>query len=223
MKLALYDVESTGLDPATDVAIEVAIVLYDTKHAAPVATYASLIQHGSNAAEATNRIPVAMLADAPTRDRVWPRVAGAFQQADVICAHNADFDRSMTPESVASLKPWADTCTDMVWPKASKRGEGLVSLALSHGVGVASAHRALADVMTMALLFQRVQELGHDVDAMVAHALRPKVRVIGKQSRDQNDIAKAHGFRWDGERYEWWRNMPREDIAGLPFAVKEAT
>lgn len=38
--------------------------------------------------------------------------------------------------------------------------------------------------------------------------------------REQKDVVKAAGFRWNQEQRVWWRDMPLEDTAALPFKVR---
>ena len=50
-RILFLDTECTGLDPKVDRCIEVAACLYDIATAAPISTFASLLQAASNAAE----------------------------------------------------------------------------------------------------------------------------------------------------------------------------
>jgi len=37
---------------------------------------------------------------------------------------------------------------------------------------------------------------------------------------EDREIVKASGFLWDPASKQWWRSMPPEDTAGLPFRVR---
>jgi DNA polymerase-3 subunit epsilon len=215
----LLDTETTGLPPDGKV-IEVAAMLYDVKLAQPVASYASLIRADGNAAEAINGIPGAMLADAPEADVVWRCVKWLLGPAQVVIAHRAEFDRQFVPDLG---KPWICSKVDISWP-GQMRGDHLVQLALALGLGVASAHRAMADVDTLARILTRVEERGADLEALLLHASRPKVLYYATVSFDDRQLAKDHGFLWNPEKYgkNWYRFMPPEDIGKLPFPVKTA-
>ena len=52
-------------------------------------------------------------------------------------------------------------------------------MALAHGVGVVSVHRALADVDTLARTLTAVAELGVDLGEFLERGMRPKVLVEG--------------------------------------------
>jgi DNA polymerase-3 subunit epsilon len=216
----LLDTETTGTSDA-DVCIEAAIVLFNVQHAAPIRSFASLIRAESNSAESVNRIPAAMLRNAPSPEYVWSVIGRHAEQADVIVAHNADFDRRFVPAIAHNGQPWICSMDDLQWP-ASTNNKSLVSLALAHGLGVAHAHRALADCDLLSRLLTRVHEMGHDLAAFLARGLRPKALFESLQPYEENEKAKLAGFRWDRPEAPrmWSRKMAIEDIGSLPFKVR---
>jgi DNA polymerase III subunit epsilon len=225
--IAILDTETTSLEPPPiGRTIEVAVMLYDIKLAQPVASYASLIrtdgneEYGmpANPAEAINGIPGAMLADAPEADVVWRCVKWLIAPASLIVCHRAEFDRQFVPDFG---KPYCCSKIDIQWP-GQLRGDSLVQLALALGLGVASAHRAMADVDTLARIFTRVAEKGHDLEALLMRAMRPKVLYYAQASYEDRDVVKGHGFLWNPAKHgkNWYRYMPPEDTKSLPFPVK---
>ncbi len=76
--------------------------------------------------------------------------------------------------------------------------------------------------MLIAKTLENVQASGADLPAMLARALRPRavfaVRDTGF-SAARNELAKAHGFRWD--KPNWVRKMAIEDTSALPFEVRQ--
>lgn len=228
----ILDTETDGIDPETNRVLEVGAVLYSLEHATILGCYSALIKGEGNAAEHVNRIPPAALIDARAPNDVWAVVDRWARKADAFVAHNAAFDRGFTPAQVASVLPWICTCHDIEWPGSkvsspidgarTRPGVSLVATALEHGVGVASAHRAITDCLLLARLFERVHEMGHDVPAMLARGLRPKARFVVADSNfdeKRNALAKAAGFRW--EKPHWVRTMAIEDADTLPFAVRQ--
>jgi len=215
-QVAILDVETTGLNPSTDRCIEVAVMLYDLERASPVASFASLIQgEAANAAQYANGIDPVLLPDARPADTVWRAVRWLIAPAQAVVAHRASFDSQFVPDLG---KPWVCSKTSIRWPD-KKRGDHLVQLALSLGLGVASAHRAMADVDTLARILTRVAEMGHCLPDLFADAMRPKVRLYSLAPFEQKDVVKSHGFLWDPSKKVWWRDMPPEDADELPFQV----
>jgi DNA polymerase-3 subunit epsilon len=215
---AIMDTETTGLTD-TDRAIEVAVMLYDLEHACPVASFASLIQSATNEAESINRIPVAILRDARNADSVWRTVASLLTYAEVVLAHRVDFDQRFVPQSFVTDKRWCCTKFHVSWP-LGKPGDSLVPLALAHGVGVVSAHRAMTDVDILARLLTRVSEMGHSLPALITHAMRPRTRLAAIVGYDDRELAKAAGFAWEASTKTWWREVPDDERAALPFETR---
>ncbi len=221
-RILIIDTETTGLDPAVDKAIEVAAILYSIEYATVIAAYSSLMRNDGNAAESINRIPAAALADVPAWDHAWSPIGGMLATAGAIIAHNAEFDRGFVPRDLLEALPWVCSKNDLEWPKQEKPGMSLVSLALAHDLGVATAHRAMADCDLLARLFTRSRELGADLGAMLARGLRPKASFVALVPFERKDEAKAAGFQWDAAKRQWLRTMAIEDAAALPFPTRVA-
>lgn len=210
----IIDTETTGLDPLKDAVIEIGCVLYSVAHQTTLTQFSTLVQHDSNSAEAVNRIPAAAVADT-LFDPIYGEIFRAMiRQADVFVAHGAEFDQSFLPQW--TQKKWVCSRFDFRWPHQSREGESLVSLALNHGIGVASAHRALTDCQLIAALFDRMA----DLPSMFAQAMRPKALFQALVSFDDKDKAKERGFLWQqpgAPIKSWTRRMAIEDAATLPF------
>jgi DNA polymerase III subunit epsilon len=215
----ILDCETDGLDPRTCRIIEIAVTLYDLKLATPIASFAALARGDSNAAEHINGIPVASLAEAFEQERLWVAVCDLMASADVICAHNASFDRSFVEASQGFNSvwrcadgtgrrtiPWVCALNHVQWPGKRTRND-LTSLALSLGVPVIAAHRAATDVDILCRILTRVSELGTDLQTLIGDALAPRQRVMALVSFDQKDKAKAAGFTWEADKKRWVREV----------------
>lgn len=220
-RVLLIDTETSGLDPKVDVCIEVAAVVYDLQHASPIVSFAALIHSTANPCEKVNHIPAALLGEAPPSDLIWPRVASMVDVCDAILAHNAPFDRSFVPEPLRTAKPWICTQNDLDWPQQTKPGQSLVNLALAHGLGVASAHRALNDCDLLARLLTRVAEQGTELVPFLERGLRPKATYQALVSFHDNHKAKAAGFQWEPESKRWLRTLAVEDACNFPFLIRQ--
>lgn len=230
------DVETSGLDPDDDVIVEVGAIVYSLEHRCVIEQFSVLADTGTaNKAEAINRIPSAALVIAPALPDVIRRLERLVVTYDhcLLLAHGAEFDRAFLAQAGfdALGTPWVCSMRDVEWPLA-KPGGSCVSLALAHGVPVVSAHRALTDCTLLAETMRRVQEMGHDLPAMLDRAMRPKVNVLALTPKpwDVSDeewtALKAQlvaaGFRY-AERPSkgWYGRVVAEEIAALPFAVRE--
>ncbi len=224
-RVLLLDVETTGTDPARDHAIEVGAVLFSVKHGCAVQSFSCLIGgvDATNEAEHVNRIPVGTLVDEGREaTEAWDAVSEIVAGCDAVLAHSADFDRSFSPPWLRDNYPWICTMQDLDWPRQTKPGQSLVSLALAHDLGVATAHRALADCDLIARLLTRVREMGVDLDAFLARGMRPKAMFQALVSYDDRKLASDAGFRWNepGREKMWTRSVAIDDVAGLPFPTR---
>lgn len=221
--ILLLDTETTGLDPKKDQVIEVAVARYDLDHGTVIDSFASLICCSrGNDAEHINRIPAAALPGAPAAELVWDKVKAWATTVDAVAAHRAEFDKGFVEAAIGGslAAPWMCTKFDTPWPRQNKPGASLVQLALDLDLGVAYAHRAATDVDLMARVFTRAKELGADLKELVRLALRPKSKMISLAPFEQKDIVKQAGFNWDPTSKVWWRSMPSEDAAKLPFKCR---
>ena len=210
--LAILDLETTSLDPATGEIIEAAVCLFDVDLGRIITARSWLVDTGNaNPAEAINGIPGRLLLHGDSRDFVIRELASVGYGAHAFVAHNAAFDRSWLTEIDGSA-PWVCSMSDIEWPRQGT-GKSLTSLALSHGVGVVAAHRALDDVLTLARVFERVAEMGHSLPNMIAKAMLPRVVVQAIVSYDEREKAKAAGFSWDGATKRWTKRV----LAGTAF------
>lgn len=210
--IAVVDTESTGVDPKEDRVIEASWALVHVATAKVLEIHSRCFRASSNKAEPINGIPVALLAEA---DELSDIVLDS--EVTAIVAHNAEFDRQWDVFLPAEL-PWLDT-RDWRWPRASADST-LVQVALAHGVGVTSAHRAYTDVLTTCALLERVHEIGVPLSEQLEYARRPRQTYEALVPFAQKDLAKTAGFRWEPERKRWVRRMLPEDAAKLAFPTR---
>ncbi|PSN11107.1 hypothetical protein C7271_25060 [filamentous cyanobacterium CCP5] len=163
LNLLLLDTEKTGIYPNYDSVIEIGAVLYSCLSQAVISQVSFLLNAPSNPAEHINRIPVEALAASSVtlQTSSFGLLQHMAAEASYIVAHNAEFDAQwFNDQSLPIIRGfnqqplrWLCSMADMTWPKQSKPGESLISLALNHGIGVSSAHRALTDCQLLAELF----------------------------------------------------------------------
>ena len=226
--ILILDIEATGLDHQKDTVVEVAAALWSVPHRALLDVRSMLVRTEQlNAAFHVNRIPDALIAQGNVGwSEAESLIGDMMYDADATVAHNADYDRAWFSKDVAERTPWICSCDDLDWPRTTQ-SKGLVSLALDHGVGVVSAHRALADVLTLARLFEAVAPIlelqGRTLEEFLARGLRPKARFQALVPIERKDEAKSAGFHWNPGPVGkgWFRNMAIEDAALLRFPTRQ--
>jgi DNA polymerase-3 subunit epsilon len=218
----IIDTETNGLEDTAQV-IEVGAILYSVENQCSLQEMSTLFPAVKNEAEPINRIKVAALDEIMSTRSVSFAMELLFvmsKSADVYVAHNSEFDsKKLFGDTrflpLASL-PWVCTMSDFKWPLAAKEQGSLINIALDHGIGVASAHRALTDCRLIAALFDRMA----DLQEMFAVAMRPKGMFQALVPFDRKDEAKAAGFKWNGADKTWTRRMAIEDASALGFQVR---
>ncbi len=223
--LLIIDTETTGIDPHQDKVIEIGAILYSGTCQTTLAQLSFLLQTTHNAAEHINRIPPNALTTFPQdlQNKALDLLGDMAATADYIVAHNAPFDAQwFDDERLPIIRgnhqqplPWLCSMADMTWPKQTRPGGSLINLALDHGIGVSSAHRALTDCQLLAELFNRLSS--DELADLIAQASRPKATFRAEVSYDQRHLAKAAGFKWNPDQKAWVRPMAIEDAAQLPF------
>lgn len=201
MTWLLVDVETSGLDPQRDHLIEVGASLFDPGLGAVIQVESRLVRTGSNGAASLNRIPAELLVRYGwLGDYVYSWFGQLASGCSHALAHNAAFDRQWLPDIAAR---WVCTCDEADWPRAEREGAGLTAIALAYDVGVVRAHRAIEDVLTLAAVLTRVHEIEGGLDAWLARATEARVTLCADVPKDDNDVAKEAGFRWDRDASEW--------------------
>jgi DNA polymerase-3 subunit epsilon len=216
--ILILDTETSSLLPSTGQVLEVACALWSIRNASLITAQSWLVAASSNEAEDINGISVDLLSMGQPWVDVEEEVLRQALGARCIVAHNAPFDRLWFKPEMQALS-WVDSMDDVEWPK--KTGRSLAALALGHGVGMVDAHRALPDVLTLVRVFDRVAEMGCDVEAMITRAMRPKVLVRALVSFAHKDLAKEMGFRWFPEEKEWRKRVFEEERATFKFETRE--
>lgn len=225
--LLIIDTETTGIDPNQDRVIEIGALLYSATYQTTLAQLSFLLYAPDNAAEPINQIPVAALSvlSSSIQQQSLTLLQRMASETNYVVAHNAEFDAQWFDDVTLPILrdchqqplPWLCSMADMTWPKQNRPGQSLINLALAHGIGVSSAHRALTDCQLLAELFNRLES---DVlTNLINQAIRPKALFKAMVSYDDRQLAKDAGFKWHAEDKTWRRRMAIEDAARLPFQV----
>lgn len=168
----LVDVETTGLGPATDEVIELALKLFsyrsDTGEILDIIEEDSFLREPLSRSARNNYdrayrvhgIPYDLVRGKSFYD---VKIKTYFHRADAVFAHNASFDRSflyhMYPE-VNDLK-WYCTMRNVPWKNYGFPNGKLLTLLQMHNITDYQTHRALDDITYLMELLKKTSPNGN--------------------------------------------------------------
>lgn len=215
------DTETTGLDQQKDRIIELGIVAFEYD---PLSSRIIRITERYNGFEdpgeplASEIIEITgitdeMLAGQAFDDATVNRLA---EQASLVIAHNAAFDRPFAEKRFPSFKtvPWACTVTQVDWQAERLQARSLEYLLYKFGWCI-NAHRALDDAEgVLGLLLERLPASERPVFAtLLENSAAAITRLYAVNAPfDKKDLLKQRGYRWSdgssGTPRSWWISIP---------------
>ncbi len=208
MRQGLFvDTETTGLDPARDEIIELAMVPFTYGLDGQVYAMGEPFQQ---LREPSKPIPAEITAITGIDDamvagrRIDPdEVAHFAAPASLVVAHNAAFDRKFLERfcETFNTKPWACSMSGIDWAAEGYEGTKLAYLAGNAGFFY-ERHRATHDCMAAIELLARVHPRSGrtGLAQLLERARTPSFRIWAENSPfELKDILKARGYRWNGE------------------------
>ncbi len=151
-KVLVLDTETSGVS-SSDEPIEIAAALYEVDS---TGNLVAKLDAYSGRREPT--VPISFMAqkvhkiskaDLAGRDFDHEKVAVLLSNADVIVAHNADFDSRMLQPLYPGIKDKSWRCTINQWPWPFASGKSLSSVASALDIPQINAHSAEGDVDTL--------------------------------------------------------------------------
>lgn len=228
------DVETTGLDAATEQVIELALVPFefsvDGRIFALDSGYNELRDPGIPIPE--NISQLTGINDAMVKGKKLDpdKIAALLEPAHLIVAHNAAFDRPFAEplHALFETKAWACSMNDIPWREEGLEGAKLDYLAYRFGFFY-DAHRAKDDCRAgVHLLTQTLPDSGQlALAALLENARRKTVRIWALGSPfDSKEKLKERQYRWnggdDGRPKSWYRDVDeRDQDAELEFLKSE--
>ena len=201
------DTETTGLDPARDEIIELAMVPFTYGVDGQIYGVGEAFQQ---LRQPSKPIPPEVTAitgidDAMVEGQVidLQAVTSFAAPAALVVAHNAAFDRKFLERysEVFNTKPWACSMSEVDWAGEGYEGVKLAYLAASAGFFY-ERHRATHDCLAALELLARVHPVSGrtGLAQLLDRARAPTWRIWAENSPfDLKDVLKARGYRWNGE------------------------
>jgi DNA polymerase-3 subunit epsilon len=220
-RVLVLDTETTGLSHASDKIIELAMLLVQVDAATgqpfgAVETFEGFEDPGMPIPEVAQQ--VTGISDDMVRGQRLDdaRVQALIDQADLVVAHNAGFDRPFVEARFPgfALKPWACSFADIDWKALGAESAKLSALALDQG-WFYDAHRALVDCHALLqVLGQRVGDDGlNGLQRLLAAAGQPRYRLSALGAPfEAKDTLKARGYRWDADKRVWFCSLNSEAL-----------
>lgn len=213
------DVETTGLDPARDTVIELAMQRFRFDATGTIVEVGIIRSWKQDpgfplTAETTW---LTGLTDADLARQAIDTAAATDQlrSADVIIAHNSGFDRRFIEALLPDARklPWGCSMANVDWRSLGFEGRSLAGLLMQMG-WFYPPHRAEIDVAALLhLLAHRCEDGERVLKKLIARAERPSVRIDARQPAfEMKDIFKARGYSWDAPIKSWWIEVS-EDAA----------
>jgi DNA polymerase-3 subunit epsilon len=219
-RLIVLDTETTGLDSKSEKVIELGMlsVLVDTVTGlpvGPVTIYESFEDPGkpipAQITEITG-IDDSMVKGLRIDDAA---VNALVEQADLIVAHNAGFDRPFVESRfpVFEGKAWGCSFQGIDWKKEGSGSAKLEFLASERG-WFYDAHRAQVDCHALLQVLASPLADGQTGLARLlagADQTRYKLRATGAPF-EAKDKLKSRGYRWDGDGRVWWCSLGSDTL-----------
>ena len=212
----LFDVETTGLDTASDEVVELGMVKFSYH---PDGTVAAVLDRFSSFNEPSRPIPEEAIKlhgitnEMAAGHKIDGDAITAFaSDAAIIIAHNAAFDRKFAERywPIFANKPWACSVNQIEWRAHGFEGSRLGYLL--GGIGMFHrSHRAVDDCHAL------LEILAHTVSGtdrtalslLLENARRKTIRIWAEQAPfDLKDELKKRGYRWspgdEGRPKAWY-------------------
>jgi len=230
------DTETTGLNHADDKIIELGIVAFEYD---PVTAEIIRITGRYNGFEDPGRalpkeiVEITGITDEMVRGQSFDdeQVGRLANQAALVIAHNAGFDRKFVEERypIFAALPWACTVNQIDWQTEKISTRVLEYLLYKFGLFI-NAHRALDDAEgVLGILLGKLPVTNTPVFKALLDCyeeVTSKLSAIGAPF-DKKDILKQRGYRWSdgsqGGAKAWWISVPsvleKEELAWLSSEV----
>ncbi len=211
-RVVILDTETTGLDSKADKIIELALLVVEVDTATGAAVRVAELYEAFE--DPGRPIPpdvseLTGITDAMVRGRKLDEehVAALAEDAQLVVAHNARFDRPFVEARLPAFADlfWACSIADIDWAGEGWGSSRLEYLAMKRG-WFYDGHRAAADCHALLAVLNSPLPLSGTTGLarLLQAAQATSFRVFADGAPfDTKDLLKARGYRWDPERRVW--------------------
>lgn len=219
MRLCIIDCETTGLNPAADSIIELAvmIVIVDASghvvgHEEPVSWLEQPMFDLDPEIKRITGITDEML-EGQRIDR--DAALAMLLSVECIIAHSAVFDRAFAEKLLPEIKDslWACSCGEVDWAERGYEGRALGWLLSQSGL-FTHTHRAASDVWALfTLLTQPDMDGTTALQELIVASKRSTFRIEATGSRiEDKEWLKRWGYGWDAGNKVWHKTISADEI-----------
>lgn len=230
LRVAILDVETTGLQFGRDKIIELGVVVVEVDPGTNSCLGVIDVFQGFEdpgfpipaQTTAINGITDAQVAGERLDDK---RLAGMFAGVDLVVAHNAGFDRKFVEQRLPLFETmnWACSQTQINWKAAGIASAKLEYLANQFGFFY-DAHRAQTDCLALMKVLTAPMPTGDGTGLaqLTTQAREPVTRIWATNSHfDSKDALKGRGYAWDPQRRCWNIMVKRPDIRDEAYWLRD--
>lgn len=204
----IVDLETTGLNPLEDEIIEIGILEFSVNQSIKptlARCYGALQQPSKPLTPIIQKI-TGLTDEALVNQKIdWPLVRQYLEQASIVIAHNAAFDRSFLerqPELSSLDLHWGCSQKHIDWHKHGFKSRALNYLACDHGFLNPFAHRAMFDCATTFRLI--TPYLGE----LINRSYEREFELLAHQAPfDKKDVLREQGYRWNQGSRVWGKKV----------------
>ncbi|MGM5051143.1 3'-5' exonuclease [Tardiphaga sp. 604_B6_N1_1] len=216
----VLDIETTGLNQTHDEIIELAMLKFDYSPDGliydVVGQLAQLSQPTRDVSKEVLTLTGLTLQDLQGQKLCVPEINSFIEDASLIIAHNASFDRPFCERLSQnfSYKPWACSMSEIRWKASGFTHNGLVSILTEAGLFY-KAHRATADCNALLELLSRPLPNSNEpaFKKLLSSARMTTIRIWAiAAAYEKRSILKERGYKWsdgsNGSPRSWWIDVP---------------
>lgn len=225
VKVGLYvDVETTGLDTATDQIIELGLVPFEFDHCGNIYSVGAGFNFFNDPGIPIPPEVTALtgITDADVKGKTIDHaiVSLALEEAVLVVAHNADFDRKMIERPLPGFinRAWACSYREVGWERFGCAG-GKLQYVIQGACGeFYEAHRAIDDCRAGVHVLAAAQLDGRTALSYLLDSARlPTLRVWAQGAPfGMKEALKKRGYRWHdgatGRSKCWYRDSTHDEI-----------